>query len=168
MFRYPPKVNRWPANYSKSSASSATANGTSAFSASILKSACSATAAGRKASNRKPAPLQTIAINTAASTKRSTSSAPRGEFTIPMERGAKPSPLDQHLHGGLAHSGTLRLALPALVHQLRLPRRLRRARQGHVGVGRHPLLRLARAGRERPAHLARRQRLDRATIDQES
>ena len=50
-----------------------------------------------------------------------------GEFTIPMDRGAKPSPLDRHVDGRLARASRLRFAASALVHQLRVPRRLRRA-----------------------------------------
>src|SRR6266704_2099189 len=62
----------------------------------------------------------------------------------------------------------LRLASPAgfrlppspLVHELRLPRRLRRARKRHFRLGRHPLFLFPRARGKRPTHLARRQWLD--------
>ena len=91
----PPKANRWPANYSKSSAFSATANGTTALSASIRKSAFSATAAGRRASNRKPAPTPSDHDQYRRFNEKINQFRASGEFTIPMERGAKPSPLDK-------------------------------------------------------------------------
>ena len=59
-------------------------------------------------------------------------------------------------------AGTFQLALSSLVHQLRLPRRLRRAGARHVRLGRHPLFRVPRTGRKGTAHLARGQRLDHA------
>ncbi len=84
-----------------------------------------------------------------------------GQFTVPMERGAKPSPLDRmSMADWLAQRG-FDSRHSALVRQLRLPRRLRRARERHFGMGGHPLFRFARAGRERSADLAGRQRLDR-------
>ena len=55
-----------------------------------------------------------------------------------------------HLHGGMAGPQSLRFALSALVHRLRLPRRLRRSRPRHFRLGRRALLRLPRARRKGP------------------
>ena len=73
-----------------------------------------------------------------------------------------------NVDGRLAGPAGLRFRASALVHQLCLPRRLRRSRERHVGVGRHPIFRLARAGGKRPADLARRQRLDRRAVNREA
>ena len=157
--------HRWCASCSKSSACSETANGTTARCASPRRSACSFTAAGRKASSPEIAStgrdredyrrFQTLMLELRAT----------GQFTIPMERGAKPSALDRISMQEWMAQQQIRVAVSELVHQLRLPRRLRRAGPRNVGLGRHPLFRLPRAGRKRSAGLARRQRLDRPAAD---
>ena len=91
-----------------------------------------------------------------------------GQFTVPMERGAKPSPLDQDVDGRLARAAGLRFRASALVHQLRLPRRLRRAGERHFGVGGHSIFCVARAGGKGSADVAGRQRLDRGSIDRKA
>jgi glycine/D-amino acid oxidase-like deaminating enzyme len=86
-----------------------------------------------------------------------------GQFTVPMERGASRRRWID-VDGRLAGAAGLRFGASALVHQLRLPRRLRRAGERHVGVGWDSILRVARAGGKRSADVARRQRLDRARL----
>ena len=88
-----------------------------------------------------------------------------GQFTIPMERGARSRRrwIDM-IHAGLDGAESLHVALSRLVHQLRLPRRLRRAGSRYLGLGGHSLFRFARSGRERSADVARGQRLDRAAV----
>ena len=91
-----------------------------------------------------------------------------GQFTVPMERGAKASPLDRmSMADWLAQAG-LRFGAAALVHQLCLPRRLRGSGERYVGVGRRAIFCVARTGREGSADLARRQRLDRRAIDRKA
>ncbi len=70
-------------------------------------------------------------------------------------------PVGQDFDGGLARAPPARRSGDALVHRLRVSRRLRRAGEGHVGVGRRPLLRVAPARRAGPADVAGRERLDR-------
>ena len=91
-----------------------------------------------------------------------------GQFTVPMERGAKPSPLDRmSMADWLAQQG-FDSAASALVHQLRLPRRLRRDGERHIGMGRRPIFCVARTGRKRSADLAGRKRLDRGALDRKA
>ncbi len=53
-----------------------------------------------------------------------------------MELGAKPSPLDRLSMRGWLEQERFTFAVPQLVHQLRLPRRLRRAGTRYLGMGR--------------------------------
>src|SRR5580698_8784636 len=94
MFRCRQKVNRWRASCSKTWACSAMAHGTSVCSASTRKSACSSTAIGKRALSPRTARHPRIAQFRRFQQKIDEFRA-TGQFTVPMERGAKPSPLDR-------------------------------------------------------------------------
>ena len=74
-----------------------------------------------------------------------------------------PSARGRAVDGRVARSRGARLAVAAVDGGLRVPRRLRRPGARRLGLGRHPLLRGARRRRHGPAHVARGQRLDRAS-----
>ena len=160
--RYRVRRRRWCVSCSKIWACCATASGRSATCAFLRRNASICTAAGRKALSPSPPRRRGIARTSRVSSPRVKEFRATGEFTIPMELGAKPSPLDRLSMAQWLEQRALHVALSQLVRQLRLPRRFRSAGHGHFRVGRHPLLRLARAGRKRSAYLARGQWLDRA------
>jgi hypothetical protein len=150
------------ANSLKTWACSRTANGRNAISASPRRSVCFSMENGKKGLSRPIGLTPADRDQFRRLEDHIQSSALQASSPCPWNLGCPTSTADldqSHLRTGFARSGWI--SHSQLVHELLLPRRLRRDHQQHVGMGRHPVFRISRAGGKGSSNLARRQRLDR-------